>query len=66
MKKATVSQIENLKRLHKEALSDNSQSNRKGVFTHFLQILKDIDSISTFHQIFSLEYIQLDSPLIPC
>lgn len=63
MKKATDNQIESLKKLHKDTLASNNESDKKGLFTHFLQILKDIDATSTFQHNFSLEYIQLTSPL---
>lgn len=63
MNKATDTQIENLKRLLKVALASNIESDKKGLFTHFLQILKDIDATSTFQHNLSLEYIQLTSAL---
>lgn len=53
MKKPTTEQLDSLKKVYQIALKEPN----KGVFTHFLQILNDIDS----HSVFKADYFIANS-----
>lgn len=60
MKKATINQINKLKELQSKSslIQDNSQL--RAMFSHFLQILKDIDFLSQFSSDFGTKLIRFD------
>lgn len=60
MKKATINQINKLKELQSKTslIQDNSQL--RAMFSHFLQILKDIDFLSQFSSDFGTKLIRFD------
>lgn len=59
MKKATQQQIKKLKELQLKSSTQNL-SELRAIFSHFLQILKDINFLSQFSSDFSTKLIRFD------
>lgn len=59
MKKATPQQIDKMKSLLIR-IDGSPTYEQRGTFSHFLQILNDIDSLSQFQRDFSLKLIRFD------
>ena len=60
MKKATKNQINKLEELQLKSSSIEDSSQLRAIFSHFLQILKDIDFLSQFSSDFGTKLIRFD------
>ncbi len=60
MKKATGNQISRLKELQVKSTKTLEYSELRATYTHFLQILKDIDFLSQFSTDFGMKLMRFD------